>query len=68
MWSGGRALESTVTKVPANAFTINSNSTNGNTSFKADFSYKKLILIKYFLEFLKFFINFLVFSNNIFLM
>ena len=32
-----RALESTVTEVPANAFTININFTNGNTLIKADF-------------------------------
>ena len=33
----GGTLEDAVTRVPANSFTININSTNGNTSIKADF-------------------------------
>ena len=36
--SGMGTLEGTVTRVPANAFIININSINGNTSIKADFS------------------------------
>ena len=34
----GKALESTVTRIPANAFTVNINSTNANTLRKANFS------------------------------
>ena len=34
----GKALEGTVTGIPANAFTININSTNENTLIKANFS------------------------------
>ena len=36
-FGGVGALIGTVTRVRANAFTININSTNGNTSIKADF-------------------------------
>ena len=57
-WVG--ALESTVNMVPAKAYTININSTNGNSSIKADFSRKKLNSIKHFLVVFK---NFSKFSN-----
>ena len=36
--NGVGALEGTAIRVPANAFTINVNSTNGNTSIKTAFS------------------------------
>ena len=42
---GGGALESTDTRVSANAFTININSINGNTTINEDFSSKRLNLI-----------------------
>ena len=63
---GVGALEGTVTRVPANSFTININTTNRNTSIKADFSLKRLNLIKKLLDFIKISQNFLVFSKNIF--
>ena len=48
-WNGGWSLKGTVIKVPSNAFTIIINSTNGNTSIKADF----YCLLKNFLKLLK---------------
>ena len=62
---GMGALENTVTKVPANAFTININSNNEITSIKAEFSLKRLNLLKDFLDLNKF-LKILVFSKNSF--
>ena len=36
----GKALDGTVIRIPANAFTININSTNANTLIKANFSWE----------------------------
>ena len=44
----GRALEGTITWVPANTLKININSNNGNTPIKADLSQKRPDLIKNF--------------------
>ena len=43
-----KALEGTVTRIPANAFTININSTNANTLIKANFSWERQKLINNF--------------------
>ena len=70
-WSGvgGGGLKGTVTRVLANAFTININSTNGNTrtSIKSDLYWKRLNLtrIKNFLDFYKISQNFLVYMSQI---
>ena len=45
------SLEGTVTRFPANGFTININFTYVNTSIKADFSCKNLNLIENFVDF-----------------
>ena len=47
------ALVGVVTKVPADAFTLNSNSTIGNIKIEANFSYKKLNFIKNSFNFLQ---------------
>ena len=44
----GKASESTVTGIPAHAFTININSTNENTLIKANFSLESQNLINNF--------------------
>ena len=53
----------TVTRVPANAFKFNINSTNENPTMKADFSFKRLNIIENSFNFLKIYQNFLVFSK-----
>ena len=53
VWGGGTRRHRHYSS--ANAFTIDINSTNGNTSIKADVSKEKLNLIKNFLGFFKIF-------------
>ena len=60
----GESIRRIVIGIPANAFTININSTNENTLIKANFSWEAKLNKLFFRLILKF-LNFFVFSKNI---